>query len=322
MPIGPYAEMQRNNLITATLSSFSSLQATLSSASSSTPYPSSSLFSSAPSYTPSETPLRTSLLIHSQLISLLLLIPRRDLFDFAHSYTPPPPSTTDRPLRADSPAATTATAAVLAWLRADDGQRARRAVLAAAELLDSLRRHPAGAPHEPFAALVATVTLWAFSELVGGGPSAAAAASAAAAGSPSALQTRAEPHQFAVAMGAPSPFASAAGSAASPPPPPPLSASPRGTAAGSPSGSGVPATGTTPSWSPWAGLPGAPGGGGGGGSGGGGKRAPMIRLDRPRTAEATRAWIEGGPAAEVRGHLTDVGSVAAAEAGARVLEVG
>jgi hypothetical protein len=105
----------------------------------------------------SDDPLKSSLSCHIHLVSLLLLTPRKDLLAFAHTHRPGP--------QFGPPGQSPKENHLSEWLRADYGRRARRAVLHAGALFKILRQQPSQALHEPITALLATLVIWAFSQL-------------------------------------------------------------------------------------------------------------------------------------------------------------
>ncbi|OCK79360.1 hypothetical protein K432DRAFT_383157 [Lepidopterella palustris CBS 459.81] len=101
-----------------------------------------------------ESPLKSSLSCHVSLISLLLFIPRKELLTFAHTHG------------TDQERYTSSARHVLAlWMQAQDGQRARQAVIHAGTLFRLLRKHSCQGFHEPITALLVTLVVWAFNQL-------------------------------------------------------------------------------------------------------------------------------------------------------------
>jgi hypothetical protein len=98
--------------------------------------------------------LKSSLSCHVYLVSLLLFIPRKDLLAFAHTHR------TDQE-RCDSAAKHN----LALWMRAQQGQKARQAVIYAGTLFRLLRKHPCQGFHEPITALLVTLVIWAYSQL-------------------------------------------------------------------------------------------------------------------------------------------------------------
>ncbi|KAE9378581.1 hypothetical protein N431DRAFT_307310, partial [Stipitochalara longipes BDJ] len=96
--------------------------------------------------------LELNVQMHIQLVGLLLHAPFSDILVFAKSHI-------NHHENGD------ARARVLSWIADDDGKTARRAILHASVLFSLVRRNACHGFHEPFALLIATLTLWAYLEL-------------------------------------------------------------------------------------------------------------------------------------------------------------